>query len=89
VAHADLLHAVLDALIVGMDMLINKQGKYDKRIFLVTDGGDEVNTDGLDLVLQQFQRMSAKLNIMYAPPTHAGACVCQRLIDRSVGWLVC
>jgi len=60
---------VLDALIVGMDMLINKKGKYDKRIFLVTDGGQEANTDGIEMVLDQFKRMSAKLNIMYAIQT--------------------
>jgi hypothetical protein len=61
---------VVDALIVGMDMLINaaqneKKANISKRIFLVTDGGCSVNKDDLKIVLDQFKKMEVKLNVMY------------------------
>ena len=61
---------VLDALIVAMDMLINaaqsikKTTTVSKRIFLVTDAGNKINKDGLKIVVDQFMKMEAKLNIM-------------------------
>lgn len=61
---------VVDALIVGMDMIINnaqseKKTTISKRIFMVTDAGCPVNKDSLTVVLDQFKKMEAKLNIMY------------------------
>jgi hypothetical protein len=53
-----------------MDMLINaaqsikKTTTVSKRIFLVTDAGNKINKDGLKIVVDQFMKMEAKLNIM-------------------------
>ncbi|KAF2069356.1 hypothetical protein CYY_009327 [Polysphondylium violaceum] len=57
---------VIDALIVGMDMLIHKteKKKYQKRIFLVTNAKDPINTDDLSIVKDQFKKIEAKLNII-------------------------
>jgi hypothetical protein len=58
---------VIDALIVGMDLLIRKTAgkRYEKRIFLVTDAGCPVNQDDLDVVCEQFLKIDARLNVMY------------------------
>eukprot|EP01112_Ceratiomyxa_fruticulosa_P013430 TRINITY_DN3779_c0_g1_i1.p1 TRINITY_DN3779_c0_g1~~TRINITY_DN3779_c0_g1_i1.p1 ORF type:complete len:745 (+),score=163.09 TRINITY_DN3779_c0_g1_i1:333-2567(+) len=59
---------LMDALIVGMDMLIRKTtGKrYLKRIFLVTDAGSPIllSDDERKQLVQQFERMEAKLNVI-------------------------
>ena len=48
---------VVDGLVVAMDMLIDHCGKkkYQKRVFLVTEGGNEVDDDGLDRILDRFK----------------------------------
>eukprot|EP01132_Coremiostelium_polycephalum_P004803 gene4803-5989_t len=57
---------VIDALIVGMDMLIHKtdKKKYQKRIFLVTNAKDPINTDDMTIVKEQFKKIDVKLNII-------------------------
>ncbi|KYQ93240.1 ATP-dependent DNA helicase [Tieghemostelium lacteum] len=57
---------IIDALIVGMDMLIQKTDskKYQKRIFLVTNAQDPINRDDLKIVKDQFKKIEAKLNII-------------------------
>ncbi|ELR21345.1 ATPdependent DNA helicase [Acanthamoeba castellanii str. Neff] len=57
---------VIDALIVGMDLLIRKTAgkRYEKRIFLVTDAGCPVNQDDLDVVCEQFLKIDARLNVI-------------------------
>lgn len=68
-----------------MDLLNKKTGKWQRRIFLVTDAGMPVNNDGLNLVVDQFARMDAKLNIMCVLPTMSIDCVTpicgQRTVD--------
>eukprot|EP01094_Clydonella_sp_ATCC50884_P012155 TRINITY_DN2207_c0_g1_i1.p1 TRINITY_DN2207_c0_g1~~TRINITY_DN2207_c0_g1_i1.p1 ORF type:complete len:785 (-),score=247.92 TRINITY_DN2207_c0_g1_i1:306-2513(-) len=54
----------IDALIVAMDMLNKRKGKCSRRIFLVTDAGQEVNRDAVDVVLKQFENMECKLNVI-------------------------
>lgn len=56
----------IDALIVGMDLLIRKTAgkRYEKRIFLVTDAGCPVNQDDLDVVCEQFLKIDARLNVI-------------------------
>eukprot|EP00011_Vannellida_sp_DIVA3-517-6-12_P007195 CAMPEP_0114621812 /NCGR_PEP_ID=MMETSP0168-20121206/9418_1 /TAXON_ID=95228 ORGANISM="Vannella sp., Strain DIVA3 517/6/12" /NCGR_SAMPLE_ID=MMETSP0168 /ASSEMBLY_ACC=CAM_ASM_000044 /LENGTH=721 /DNA_ID=CAMNT_0001833015 /DNA_START=11 /DNA_END=2176 /DNA_ORIENTATION=- len=54
----------IDALIVGMDMLINHPNKAKKpinRIYLVTNAAGEVNKDELKVVLQQFKKLETAL----------------------------
>jgi len=50
-----------------MDMLQKKVGNrsYQKRVFIVTDAGCEVNTDDLNKIIEQFNHMDARLNVMY------------------------
>jgi hypothetical protein len=61
--------AVIDALIVSMDMLVKKTREmtYQKRVFLITDAGTPVNEDDLDTIINQFNKMDASLNVMYVP----------------------
>jgi ATP-dependent DNA helicase 2 subunit 2 len=56
----------IDALIVGMDLLIHNTAgrKFEKRIFLVTDAGCSVNNDDLEIVIDQFEKMQARLNVI-------------------------
>jgi hypothetical protein len=61
--------AVIDALVVGMDMLVTKiqaagKKKLSPRLFLVTNAASPSNTDSLEVVLSQLQKMEARLNIM-------------------------
>lgn len=54
----------IDALIVGMDMLINYPNKAKKpinRIYLVTNAAGEVNKDELKVVLEQFKKLETAL----------------------------
>ncbi|EGC29713.1 hypothetical protein DICPUDRAFT_158675 [Dictyostelium purpureum] len=57
---------VIDSLIVAMDMLIKRteNKKYQKRIFLVTNAKDPINTDDLTIVKDQFKKIDVKLNII-------------------------
>ncbi|KAM9977506.1 hypothetical protein ACTFIR_011373 [Dictyostelium discoideum] len=57
---------VIDSLIVAMDMLIRKteNKKYQKRIFLVTNARDPINTEDLSIVRDQFKKIDVKLNII-------------------------
>jgi ATP-dependent DNA helicase 2 subunit 2 len=56
---------LIDALIVGMDMLIKKEfKKYQKRIFLVTDAGCPINKEDLSIVQEQFSKINIRLNII-------------------------
>lgn len=58
---------VLDALIVGMDLLVKRGGKSAaKRIFLVSNVGGEVKEEeDIRLVVQQLQAKEVKFNVMY------------------------
>ena len=53
-------------------MLNKRKGKCSRRIFLVTDAGEEVNRSGLDVVLSQFEKMECKLNVMYVNGANNG-----------------
>jgi hypothetical protein len=60
---------VLDALVVGMDLIMQKQNanpktKYQKRVFVVTTAGDPIAMDGMKTILDTFANIDAKLNIM-------------------------
>ncbi|GAM18435.1 hypothetical protein SAMD00019534_016100 [Acytostelium subglobosum LB1] len=57
---------LIDALIVAMDMLINKteKKKYQKRIFLVTNANDPINKEDLSTLQEQFKKIDVKLNII-------------------------
>lgn len=60
---------LLDALIVALDLLMKRQQvdpkkKYQKRLFLVSDAGMPINKDDVAVVVDQFSRMDAKLNII-------------------------
>lgn len=49
-------------------MLIRKTAgkRYKKRIFLVTDAGCSVNQEDLEIISEQFLKIDARLNVMYA-----------------------
>lgn len=57
---------MIDALVVGMDLLVKHTGKkkYERRIFLVTEASGPCNTDDLQTVLSQFQKIEVRLNVM-------------------------
>lgn len=68
-ARPSLTCSVLDALVVGMDMLMKKQQadpkkKYQKRVFVVTTAGDPISMDGMNKIVETFSKIEAKLNIM-------------------------
>lgn len=57
----------IDGLLVGFDMIYTKVGekKYTKRIFLITDGENEVNeSDQLEPIIDQFLRSETSLNVI-------------------------
>jgi ATP-dependent DNA helicase 2 subunit 2 len=58
--------AVVDALVVGMDLLVKKVGNrnYQKRVFLITDAGCDVNEDDLHTILDKFNEINAVLNVI-------------------------
>eukprot|EP01114_Cavostelium_apophysatum_P020328 TRINITY_DN6786_c0_g1_i1.p1 TRINITY_DN6786_c0_g1~~TRINITY_DN6786_c0_g1_i1.p1 ORF type:complete len:724 (+),score=198.04 TRINITY_DN6786_c0_g1_i1:75-2246(+) len=56
---------IIDGLIVGMDMLNRHEGKkFERRIFLVTDAGSSINAEDLPTVVDHFNKMGSKLNII-------------------------
>eukprot|EP00727_Mastigamoeba_balamuthi_P013963 m51a1_g919 putative atp-dependent dna helicase (755) ;mRNA; r:181520-185343 len=58
---------ILDALVIGMDMLAKRTcGKtaYQRRVFLVTDAGCRTVTSDLDLITTRFVQMEAHLNVI-------------------------
>eukprot|EP01117_Protostelium_nocturnum_P014755 TRINITY_DN5645_c0_g1_i1.p1 TRINITY_DN5645_c0_g1~~TRINITY_DN5645_c0_g1_i1.p1 ORF type:complete len:726 (-),score=197.55 TRINITY_DN5645_c0_g1_i1:67-2244(-) len=60
---------LLDALVVGMDLLVKRQQeepkkKCQKRIFVVTSAGDVINVEGLEMIVEKFTNMEAKLNVI-------------------------
>ncbi|PRP79754.1 hypothetical protein PROFUN_12616 [Planoprotostelium fungivorum] len=60
---------LLDALVVGMDMLMKKQQadpkkKYQKRMFVVTTAGDPISMDGMTDIVETFNKIDAKLNVI-------------------------
>lgn len=58
--------AVVDALVVAMDLLVKKVGdrNYQKRVFLITDAGSDVNEDDLHTILDKFNEINAVLNVI-------------------------
>lgn len=49
-----------------MDLLFRKteKKKYERRIFLVTDASGPCNQSDVHVVLEQFKKMDARLNVM-------------------------
>ena len=56
----------VDALVVGVDMLVSFCGKkkYNKRIFLITDGNSKVNDADLNDIVSTMNENEIKLNVM-------------------------
>lgn len=57
---------VIDALIVGLDLLNKKtrDRRYQRRLFLVTDAGCAINTEDLDLVLTEMNSQNVRFNVV-------------------------
>eukprot|EP01127_Copromyxa_protea_P011894 TRINITY_DN3045_c0_g1_i1.p1 TRINITY_DN3045_c0_g1~~TRINITY_DN3045_c0_g1_i1.p1 ORF type:complete len:657 (-),score=135.16 TRINITY_DN3045_c0_g1_i1:11-1981(-) len=60
-AQADLI----DALIVGMDLLVKRGGSSAKRIFLVTNAGGEIKEEeDIKIIITQLEAKDVKLNLI-------------------------
>jgi methanogenic corrinoid protein MtbC1 len=62
------MRAGFDAVIVAADMLINhcKKLKYEKAIYVLTDGKSRMNHTGYQDVVAQLQQENIKLTVMCA-----------------------
>ena len=58
----------LDALIVGLDLLLAKapsHKKYNRKIFLITDAGKTpISSDGSDRIIEKMKEINATFDIM-------------------------
>eukprot|EP01027_Heterolobosea_sp_BB2_P011696 GEZU01017016.1.p1 GENE.GEZU01017016.1~~GEZU01017016.1.p1 ORF type:complete len:317 (+),score=61.01 GEZU01017016.1:129-1079(+) len=59
---------VVDGIIVATDMIFNRtkkmKGKHSKRIFIITDAGNDMKTDGLEEVLKTAQDQGIVINVI-------------------------